>query len=387
MNESHLPIRVCYFGTYREKYARNQIMIEGLRRAGMDVVECHETLWRGVEDRIQIASGGWLHPEFWLRVLKTYARLLQRYRNIKDYDVLITGYPGQYDVFLAKLLSQLRRKPLVWDVLNSMYLIAFERGLASSHPFTAHLIRFLEYFACRQPDRLILDTNAFVAWFHKIYKIKPERFCLVPIGADAGALQQGIRESNPSPAADGLFKLIYYGSYIPNHGVDIIVEAAKLLKDETGIYFDLVGEGPEKERTVDLVQRYGLKNVTITNWLERDELYRRIMASDICLGTFGDTLQASLTNNNKIFEGFAMKKPIISGISPAVPDILRHGEHLFLCERGNPKALAEAILTLKNDHGLCSRLGENGFRVLHENFDVTHIGEAFASCIREVISK
>ena len=28
------PPRVLYFGTYREEYARNQIIIEGLRRAG-----------------------------------------------------------------------------------------------------------------------------------------------------------------------------------------------------------------------------------------------------------------------------------------------------------------------------------------------------------------
>jgi hypothetical protein len=38
-------LKVRYFGTYREEYSRNQIMIEGLRRAGVDVVECHVELW------------------------------------------------------------------------------------------------------------------------------------------------------------------------------------------------------------------------------------------------------------------------------------------------------------------------------------------------------
>ena len=37
-------MRVCYFGTYRAEYSRNQIMIEGLRRNGVEVIECHETL-------------------------------------------------------------------------------------------------------------------------------------------------------------------------------------------------------------------------------------------------------------------------------------------------------------------------------------------------------
>ena len=52
-------MRVCYFGTYRVRYSRNQIMIEGLRRNGVEVIECHEELWRGIEDRVEVASGGW----------------------------------------------------------------------------------------------------------------------------------------------------------------------------------------------------------------------------------------------------------------------------------------------------------------------------------------
>ena len=30
------PLRVCWFGTWREEYSRNRIMIEGLRRNGVE---------------------------------------------------------------------------------------------------------------------------------------------------------------------------------------------------------------------------------------------------------------------------------------------------------------------------------------------------------------
>ena len=53
------PLHVCYFGAYREEYSRNRIMIEGLRRNGVEVVECHALLWRRIEDRVAVASGGW----------------------------------------------------------------------------------------------------------------------------------------------------------------------------------------------------------------------------------------------------------------------------------------------------------------------------------------
>ena len=79
-------LRVCYFGTYRAAYSRNRIMIEGLRRSGLEVVECHERLWHGIQDRVQAASGGWLRPGFFSRLVRTYARLLRRYGQVGPYD-------------------------------------------------------------------------------------------------------------------------------------------------------------------------------------------------------------------------------------------------------------------------------------------------------------
>ena len=58
------PLRVCYFGTYRANYNRNQMMIAGLRLNGVEVIECHATLWHGIEDRVETTKGGWRKPAF-----------------------------------------------------------------------------------------------------------------------------------------------------------------------------------------------------------------------------------------------------------------------------------------------------------------------------------
>lgn len=100
-----MSLRVYYFGTYRAGYSRNRIMIEGLRRNGVDIVECHEQLWRGIEDRVRVASGGWLCSVFILRIVRTYLKLLWAYRRIGEYDVMVLGYPGQLDVYLARMLT------------------------------------------------------------------------------------------------------------------------------------------------------------------------------------------------------------------------------------------------------------------------------------------
>ena len=123
------PLRVCFFGTYRAGYVRNEVVIAGLRAQGVIVDECHSPLWHGVADRVAQAGGGWKRPAFWGRVLRAYWRLLRAHARTPPYDVLLVGYPGQFDVYLGRLLSRLRRRPLALDVLMSLHLIAEERGL------------------------------------------------------------------------------------------------------------------------------------------------------------------------------------------------------------------------------------------------------------------
>lgn len=375
------PLRVCYFGTYRAAYARNRIMIEGLRRVGVAVIECHEPLWRGTEDRVQAASGGWLRPRFWWRLLRAYGRLLWRYARCGTHDIVVVGYPGLLDVFVAFVASRLRRKPLVWDIFMSVYLIALERGLDRRSGLSIRLLRSLERLACRLPDRLILDTEAYAAWFQATHGVAAQRFRLVPTGAD----DRIFYPAASSDSTDGLFRVVYYGSFIPNHGVEYIVEAARLLADDPTIRFELIGDGPDRARAQALAQRYALSNVVFVDWLEPSALVVRVARADVCLGAFGTTPQSLMTVHNKIYEGLAMAKPVITGDSPAVRQVLQHGEHVFLCQRADAQSLADAVRALRASPDLRARLAQRGHQLFYEQFDLQHNGQRFASHLRELI--
>ena len=170
-------LRVCYFGTYRAEYARNRIMIEGLRRNGIQVIECHASLWRSIEDRVDTVNGGWRQPAFWRRVLGAYCRLLWQFWAVRNsFDILVVGYPGQFDVFLARAASWLVRKPLVWDLFMSIYLIAQERGLEQRNRGIMRLLRLAERSACRLPDLIIQDTAEYVQWLHRTHGVPTDTF-------------------------------------------------------------------------------------------------------------------------------------------------------------------------------------------------------------------
>ena len=150
-------MKVVYFGTYRAEYSRNRIMIAGLREAGVEVIECHSNLWIDIEDRVNLARGGWLRPSFWIRVISAYWKLLFQFFKILEYDVLVVGYPGQFDIFFARVLNMFRKKKICWDVLMSIYLVAYERKLDQKSTITVNFLKWVEKIACRTADLMILE--------------------------------------------------------------------------------------------------------------------------------------------------------------------------------------------------------------------------------------
>ena len=377
------PLRVCYFGTYRSEYSRNRIMIDGLRRNGVEVVECHEPLWRSIEDRVDSVQGGWKRPAFWWRVLRVYARLLRKFQQMGDtYDLLIVGYPGQFDVYLARLLSWLRRKPLVWDIFMSIYLISVERQLDTSTPRSIDVIRRAEAMACRLPDLLILDTKEYVDWFGRTHGVAAQRFRLVPTGAD----NQIFQPQPSAPSAQGIFRVLYYGTFIPNHGVKTIVAAARLLAERRDIHFELIGEGPDLAEAQRLAEEAQLANVTFTGWTEPDRLRQRIADADLCLGVFGQTPQSLMTVQNKIYEGLAMAKPVLTGDGPAVRAAFGHGEEIYLCPRADGAALAEAVVHLHQEPELRRKLASQGHAAFLAKYTVEQIGRSYTQHLQALLT-
>lgn len=375
-------LTICYFGTYRANYSRNQIMLTGLQVNDIEVIECHIPLWHSIEDRVQIATGQWASFSFASRLFTTYWQLLKKYYSLtQDYDVMVLGYPGQLDVILARLLTWVRGKPLALDLFMSIYLIAIERGLDKKSRLSIKLLWLLEAIICHLPNLLICDTQTYIQWYNRIYGVVTDKFRLVPTGVDD-------RIFHPIPLVANnscrLFRVLYYGTYIPNHGIETILETAKILEHQPYIKFELIGTGPTKEKALYLAQLYSLSNVEFIDWLEKKHLIQKITNADILLGAFGTTPQSMMTVQNKIYEGLAMAKPLITGDSPTIREIFKHQQHLYLIERQNPSELAQAILALLANSELRDKLATFGYGLVKEKFATKSIGQKFRQHLEEL---
>jgi glycosyltransferase involved in cell wall biosynthesis len=376
-------MRICFFGTYtlEEGYPVNRVVLQGLKAAGAEVVECHANLWPQPHKRW--SSRTWfLSPSFWYNTIKTYIRLIFNYYRIGSYDLMVVGYLGHLDIFLARLLNLFKSKPLVLIAFNSLYeTVVQDRKLFSPwHPI-ALFLRWLDRAVCRLADLVLLDTQAHIEYFIREFNLPASKFIRVFVGSVIRGLS--LPESVQAQHRSN-FEVFFVGTYIPLHGIETIIRAAKLLENEPDIRIILVGQGQLYPAMHEVAKQLGVQNVKfIGRWVASGELIEYLSEADVCLGIFGKGEKAQRVIPCKVFDALAISKPLITADTTAVRELLTEGEDALFCPAGDARALATAILQLKRDPALKERIGRKG----HETYSRTCSPEAIGNLLAQAFGK
>jgi glycosyltransferase involved in cell wall biosynthesis len=374
-------MRVCYFGTFYEQYPRNAILIHGLAQNGVEVTSCHVPLWHGTEDKVATLRSRRHWLDVATRAVRAYVTLLWQARHIGPVDALIVGYMGQLDMFPARLVARRLGVPLVLDVFMSIGLIVRQRELVRPGDGLDRLVGWVERRACQLADMIWLDTPLYVDYFVERYDLPRERFRLIPTGAD----DRYFYPTDPAPADERPFTVTYVGGYVPGHGVETIVRAAARLRS-TGIRFEMIGEGQMKPPAQQLARELGADNVIFDGWVDKTALAKRLAGADVCLGIFGRQRQHQITVPNKIYEGLAVAKPVVTGHTPAVAATFEDGRHMLFVPLEDPEALAAAICRLRDDPALRQRLATEGHRLYRERYTPAALGAIARRHLEELLN-
>ena len=232
--------RVVFWGTYDTGKPRTRILLRGLQEAGVEVIECHVPVWSGVEDKSQL-SGWWSRLRYILMWLISYPILIARYLRLPAHDADIIGYMGQLDVLVMWPFARLRGVTIVWDALMSLYIaIVVDRQLLSPRSPLARLLYAWEWVGTRAADLIILNHQVVVDYWAELFGLPAEKFKTAYIGAEIDAFPA--RKPGPPKLPAERPLILFYGTLIPSHGFETIVEAARLL-DHQPINWVIIGKG------------------------------------------------------------------------------------------------------------------------------------------------
>ncbi len=355
-------MRICFFGTYNieEGYPRVRVLLEGLKRTGHQVDQCRLPFLSDVVSKLEGAASPVRAVRLALGLLLIHLRLSWRFLRMPRPDLLLVGYPGQLDLYTARLLATLRGVPLVLDAFVSLYdTMVDDRGLVRAGSAKARLLRLIDRSTCMLADAVLLDTDAHIEYFTAQLDLPRSKFIRVLIGEDDRVFTTG-GEEQPAGGRERL-EVLYFGSYIPLHGLATILDAARLLQSTSrgdAIRITVCGRGqltPELQREYPAGSLPGVR--FIDQWLTYRELIPLIEDADVCLGIFGTTGKAGRVIPLKVYAALAMGKAVVTGDTPGSRELLRHDDTALLIPPGNAPALLDALLRLETDRDLIRRLG------------------------------
>ncbi len=348
--------RILYFGNFDPEYARNRVIIRGLRENGAEVLICR-TAKKGILGGLELL------------------RLHNKIRN--KYDVMIIGYSdSRFIVPLAKLIS---KKEIVWDAFYSLYdSWVFDRKLAAQRSFKAAYYRFMDWLNCKLANKILLDTNEHIKYFNETFNANKHKLIKVLVGTDDSSFNpKGMVQKNDK------FIIHFHGKFIPLQGTEYIIEAANILKGR-GIAFQIIGNGQEYDKVKSRANELKLSDITWIDAAPYEELAGFMSRADVCLGIFGHTEKTARVIPNKVYEAIAMAKPVMTADTPSIRELFIDRENILLCRRADSQDLADKILELKNDSQLRRRISANGYKVFKEHATPFVIGKNLIEALKSI---
>lgn len=192
--------------------------------------------------------------------------------------------------------------------------------------------------------------------------VELSRFTPAETGASTERLAAGESEAS-SAAGTGSddFTVSYVGGFGPHRGLDTAVRAVAELDEGVSLLLVGGGGGTTEAELRALIGELGVADrVTITGWVDFDDVPDYVAASDVCLVPHASSPHTETTVPHKLFQYMAMQRPVVVTDVAPLARIVGETESGLVVPAGDHAAMAEGIHRLREDAELRDVLGRNG---------------------------
>ena len=142
------------------------------------------------------------------------------------------------------------------------------------------------------------------------------------------------------------FTFAYTGIFGLAQGLEVVIEAAEILRQNPDLHFLLIGAGPKREELLHMAQERNLPNLTILPEKQREEIPGYLSAADAAVIPLKDLAIFRGVVPSKLFDAWACERPVILGVDGEARRLLEEADGGIYVPPENPKLLAEAAIKM-----------------------------------------
>lgn len=301
-------------------------------------------------------------------------------------DAIIASSPHPYAFLATHRIARRCNAVSIFEVRDLWPLSLVElAGVSPKHPLVV-ATAWLERYAYRKADHVVsLHPNS--APYMHARGVRSGRWHYIPNGVDALEKPALIDDEAAYRRllqwrSEGKFVVLYAGALGPPNNIDVLVEAARNLRErgDDHIRILIVGRGEVQSRIATMIESLDLG--------DRVGLYPQVpKAHAIGLMTKGDAGYISLkperifehgVSPNKMHDYMLARLPIISAMKAGNDPVAEAGCGLTV-QPGNPLAVADAMVALA-DLGRETRaaMGDKGHQFVRAQHDYANLARLYA---------
>jgi colanic acid biosynthesis glycosyl transferase WcaI len=297
-------------------------------------------------------------------------------------DVIFVQSPPLLIGLATLAFSRFRRAPFVFNVSDLWPQSAIELGMLRN-PFAIRLAEMFERHLYRRAARITVPVPGMVASL-AARGIPPEKLFLLTNGVDTAIFQP--QKPDPELARqlglDGHKIFMYAGTHGLSHGLNVILEAAKLTTDPDILYV-LAGEGADKAALVAKAKAEGISNV---RFLPNRPMSAMPALLNLAYASILSLKRLELFKSAlpvKMYESMAVGQPVVAAVWGEAADLITRAQCGLVVEPENARSISDAVKTLAADPALAKRMGQHGRDYVIEHFDRKDIADRLAKLLQE----
>ncbi len=200
--------------------------------------------------------------------------------------------------------------------------------------------------------------------------ILPEKVEVHHLGVDVDSIPFRVRTLGGGES----LRLVQVASFVEKKGHRILVETMRLLKDKGAIdnvSLALIGDGPLKQRIIDLIEKYHLKKyVAFIDHVPYKSLHQELLKYHVFIHPSLTTSDGNCEGGAPVvlLDAQASGMPIISTYHCDIPEEVIDGETGILVPEDSREALAEAILKFFDKPKLLAEYGIAARKHVERNY-------------------
>ncbi len=304
----------------------------------------------------------------------------------KKYDVIfVYGLSPLMLALPALFVGWLKKVPVVIWVQDLWPQSLSATGYVRNR-FILWAVEQVVRFIYRHADLLLVQSRAFVEPVRILASGTPIKY--YPNSVDGSFAVPATGKTPDVPGLEGGFSVMFAGNIGAAQGVEVIVEAATLLKNNKDIQFVVLGDGSCRQWMLQQVTDRNLTNLHLPGRFPVETMPGFMQKASALLVTLADREIFAATVPNKVQAYMAAGRPIIACLPGEGARLVVEAKAGVGVRAEDGKALAEAVLGLyRMSESERDQMGRNGRAYFHENFDHERLVDQLIDELREVVQK